>query len=79
MIKKCMGNPVSILPIEGLGVDEKILYEEVSVQILDSQVKKFRNKEDAFVKVLWRNYLVEGATWKVKANMKSCYPHLFTP
>ena len=40
MMKKCIGDPVSILPIDGLGADEKLSYEEVSVDILDSQVKK---------------------------------------
>ena len=56
---------------------ENLSYEEVLVEILDRQVKRLRNKEVASVKVLWRNHLVEGATWKVEADMKSHYPHLF--
>ena len=79
MLKKCIGDPVSILPLEGLGVNENLSYEEVPVEILDRQVKKLRNKEVAFVKVLWRNHLVEGATWEAEADMKSRYPHLFPP
>ncbi|WMV41047.1 hypothetical protein MTR67_034432, partial [Solanum verrucosum] len=58
-------------------VDESLSYEEVPVEILDQQVKRLRNKEVVSVKVLWRNNLVEGATWKVEANMKSRYPHIF--
>lgn len=38
--------------------------EEVPVQILDRQVKKSRNKEVAFMRVLWQNHLDEGATWR---------------
>ncbi|WMV50363.1 hypothetical protein MTR67_043748, partial [Solanum verrucosum] len=53
------------------------LYEEVLVKILDRQVKKLRKKEIGSVKVLWRNQLVEGATWGAKADMMSRYPHLF--
>jgi len=79
MLKKCIGDPVSILPLEGLGVNENLSYEEVPVEILDRQVKKLRNKEVASVKVLWRNHLVEGATWEAEADMKSRYPHLFPP
>ena len=79
MLKKCIGHPVSILPIEGLRVDENLSYEEVLVEILDHHAKKLRNKEVDFVKVLWRNHLVEGTTLEVEADMKSCYPHLFTP
>ncbi|KAH0670724.1 hypothetical protein KY285_025700 [Solanum tuberosum] len=77
MLKKCIGDPVSIIPLEGLGVDESLSYEEIFVEILDRQIKRLRNKEVAFVKVLWRNHLVEGATWAVEADMKSRYPHLF--
>ncbi|KAK4737356.1 hypothetical protein R3W88_001053 [Solanum pinnatisectum] len=77
MLKKCIGDPVSILPLEGLGVDENLSYEDVSVEIMDRQVKRLRNKEVASVKVLWRNHLVEGATWEAEADMKSHYPHLF--
>ena len=62
MIKKWIGDPVSILPIEGLGVDENLSYDEVPVKILDFQ-DKLRNKEVASVKVLWRNHLVKDATW----------------
>ena len=63
MLKKCISDPVAILPIEGLGMDESLFSEEVPVEILDCQVKKLRNKEVASVNVLWRNCLVEGATW----------------
>jgi len=59
MLNKCIGDPVSILPLEGLGVDENLSYEEVPVEILDQQVKKLRNKEVVSVKVLWRNHLAE--------------------
>ncbi|WMV13488.1 hypothetical protein MTR67_006873 [Solanum verrucosum] len=77
MLRKCIGDPVSILPLEGLGVDENLSYEEVPVEILDRQVKRLRNKEVASVKVLWRNHLVEGATWEAEIDMMFRYPHLF--
>ncbi|TMW96739.1 hypothetical protein EJD97_006880 [Solanum chilense] len=77
MLMKCIGNPESILPIEGLVVKDKLSYEVVPVQILDTKVKKLRNKEVVSVKVLWKNHLVEGATWEAEANMKSRYPHIF--
>ena len=44
MLKNCVGDPESILPIEGLGVKDKLSYEELSVLILDRQEKKLRNK-----------------------------------
>ena len=51
ILKKCIGDPESILPIEGLGVKDNMSYEDVLVQILNRQVKKF-NKEVASVKVV---------------------------
>jgi len=71
MVKKCIGYSVSILPLKGLEVDENLSYEEVPVEILDRQVKRLKNKEVAFVKVLWRNQLVEGATWEAEADIMS--------
>ncbi|XP_069143398.1 uncharacterized protein [Solanum lycopersicum] len=51
MLKNCLGDPSSILPIEGLGVGEDLYYEEVHVEILDRHVKRLRNKEITTVKV----------------------------
>ncbi|WMV50607.1 hypothetical protein MTR67_043992 [Solanum verrucosum] len=75
MLKKCIGDSASVITLEGLGVDESLTYEEVPVRIFDRQVKRLRSKEIASVKVLWRNYLVEGATWEAEADMKSRYSH----
>ncbi|WMV37777.1 hypothetical protein MTR67_031166 [Solanum verrucosum] len=77
ILKKCVGDPTSIVSLEGLGVDESLLYEEFSIENLDRQAKRLRNKEIASVKVLWRNQLVEGATWEAEADMMSRYPHIF--
>ena len=52
MLKKCLGDPASILPVEALGVYEDLSYEEVPIEILGWQVKRLRNKEVATVKVL---------------------------
>ena len=77
MLKNCLGDPASILSVEGLGVDENLSYEEGPLDILDRQVKELGNKKVSTVKVLWRNHLVEGETWEAEADMRSRYPHLF--
>ena len=67
MLKKFIGDLVSVLPFEGLGEDEGFYHDEVPVEILYHQVKKWRTKEVVSVKiVLWRNHLVEGATWEAR-------------
>ena len=71
MLNKCIGDPYSIISIEGLGVKDMLSYEEVLVQILNRQAKRLRNKEVVSIKVLWKNNLVEGETWKVEADMNT--------
>ena len=77
MLKKIIDDPRSILPIEGLGVQENLSHEKIPIEILGRQVQKLRNKEVASVEVLWKNHLVDDATWEAVADMESCYPHLF--
>ena len=62
---------MSIMHIEGLEVDENLSYEKVPIEILDLHVKKLIIKEFSSVKILWRNHLVEGATWEDESDMKS--------
>ncbi|WMV07859.1 hypothetical protein MTR67_001244 [Solanum verrucosum] len=77
MLKKCMGDPSIIIPIEDIGIKDRLSYEEIPVQILDRQVCKLRTKEVASVKVLWRNQFIEEATWETEEDMKKRYPYLF--
>ncbi|WMV49806.1 hypothetical protein MTR67_043191 [Solanum verrucosum] len=58
-------------PFEGIFC-RSLCSEEVSVVILDRKVWKLRNDEVSSVKVLWRNQLVEGATWDAQADMIFC-------
>ncbi|WMV51419.1 hypothetical protein MTR67_044804 [Solanum verrucosum] len=77
LLKKYVGDPTYIVPLESLGINDSLTYEEVPVQILEQQVRKLRNKEFSSVKVLLRNLVVESATWEAEADMISHYPHLF--
>ena len=77
MLRKCLGDPSAIVPLDMVNVEENLSYEEVPVEILDRQVKRLRNKEIASVKVLWGNQLVESATWEAEADMMKRYPYLF--
>ncbi|WMV24234.1 hypothetical protein MTR67_017619 [Solanum verrucosum] len=77
LLKKCVGDPTSILPWESLDIKDSLSYEEVPIEILDRQVWRLRDKEIASMKVFWRNQLVEGGTLEAEANKISHYPHLF--
>ena len=62
LLKKCVGDPTSIVPLESVAVKDSLFYEDVPVDILDRQVRRLRNKEVASVKFLRRSQYVEGAT-----------------
>ncbi|WMV24085.1 hypothetical protein MTR67_017470 [Solanum verrucosum] len=66
-LKKCIGDPTTIVLLEDVRVKESLSYKDVPVETLDCQVRKLRNKEVASMKVLWMNQLVEPATWEGKA------------
>ncbi|WMV59393.1 hypothetical protein MTR67_052778 [Solanum verrucosum] len=71
LLKKCVGDPTSIVPLESVVVKDSLTFEDVPVDILDRQVRRLRNKEVASVKVLWRSQFLDGATWEAEAAMKA--------
>ena len=44
MLKKFLGDPTSIIPVDSLGVDENLYYEEVLFVILVRQLKRLRTR-----------------------------------
>ncbi|XP_015160865.1 uncharacterized protein [Solanum tuberosum] len=68
MLWKCIGN---------ICIAEDLSYAEVPIAILDRQVRKLRNKDVAFMKVLWRNNNVDEMTWEAEKEMRKEYPQLF--
>ena len=78
LLKKCVGDPPSIVPLDSVAVKDSLSNENLPIKILDRHVRRLRNKEVASVKVLWRSQPVEGAIWEEEASMKAKYPHLFT-
>jgi len=78
MLRKCIGEPSRIIPIENICIAEDLSYAEVPIEILDRQVRKLRNKDVASVKVLWSNNNVEEMTWEPEEEMRKEYTQLFT-
>ena len=77
MLRKCIGDPSRVIPVDDIQVTEQLSYEETPVAILDRQVLRLRTKDVASVNVLWRNKNVEEVTWEAEEAMKAKYPHLF--
>ena len=77
MLRKYVPDPSHVLEAPEIDLRDDLSYEEQPVQILGREEKELRNKTISLVKVLWRNHLVEEATWKREDQIRSQYPHLF--
>ncbi|XP_073139129.1 uncharacterized protein [Henckelia pumila] len=77
MLREYVANPSHVIRHELVEWTPNLCYKEMPVQILDRQVLRLRNREIPIVKVLWRNQLVEGPTWKTEHDMRTHYPALF--
>ena len=77
MLHKYISDPSHVLKALEIELRDDLSYEEQPVQILGREEKELRNKNTSLVKVLWRNHLVEEATWEREDQMRSQYPHLF--
>ncbi|XP_069144076.1 uncharacterized protein [Solanum lycopersicum] len=66
LLKKCMGDPASIVPLESVAVKYSLSYEDVPVEILERQVRRLRNKEVTSIKVLWRSQSIVELLGKQK-------------
>lgn len=53
-------------------------YKEVPIEIFDWQVHWLRTMDVTLVKVLWKNHMIEKATWEAEEDMNSKYPFLFS-
>ena len=77
LLKKCVGDPASVVPLETATLKDCIYYKDVPVEILDRQFIRLKNKEVALVKVFRRSQSIEGATWEAEASMKAKYTQPF--
>ncbi|PRQ42384.1 putative nucleotidyltransferase, Ribonuclease H [Rosa chinensis] len=77
MLRKYITDPSHVLPAQPITLTEDLTYEEEPVQILDRREQVLRSKVIPLVKVLWRNHLIEEATWEPEDQMRQQYPHLF--
>ena len=77
MLYGYISDPSHVLEAPEIELRDDLSYEKQPVQILGREEKELRNKTISLVKVLWRNHLVEEATWGREDQMQNQYPHLF--
>ena len=77
MLRKYITDHSHVLSEQPVTLRDDLAYEEELVQILDRREQQLRNKVIPLVKVLWRNHLVDEATWEPELQLRQQYPHLF--
>ena len=77
MLRRYIPDPSHVLRDQPVELREDLTYEEIPIQLLDQREQVLRNKTIPLVKVLWRNQVMEEATWEHELQMRQKYPHLF--
>ncbi|XP_062085802.1 uncharacterized protein LOC133791911 [Humulus lupulus] len=66
-----------VLSYKTLGLQEDLSFDERPVKILNRKDNVLRNKTISLVKMMWRNNVVEEATWELELDILQQYPELF--
>ncbi|GJX03834.1 putative reverse transcriptase domain-containing protein [Tanacetum coccineum] len=77
-LKKCYSDEPLAVPLDGLHFDDKLQFIEEPVEIMDCEVKRFKQSRIPLVKVLWNSKRVLEFTWEREDQFRKKYPHLFT-
>ena len=78
MLKRYHGDGNYIIRWDSVLLDYNLSYDEETIDIIHREVRKFRSKEIASIKVQWKNQPVEESTWEKETDMQERYPHLIT-
>ena len=70
MLRRYRSDPSHVVSKETIHLRPDLTYEEELVEILAREVKELWNKKIPLVKVLWRNYKTEEATWESEETMQ---------
>ena len=77
MLRKNISDPSHILRYPEVEVIPDLRQEVEPERILELCEKELRNKVIRMIKVKWKGYPIEEATWKVEENICNNYPSLF--
>nr|CAD1836424.1 unnamed protein product [Ananas comosus var. bracteatus] len=74
---KYIFDPAHVLDATPLELREDLSFEEQPVRILACEVRKLRNRDIPYVKVLWRNHGERKTTWELESALQERYPISF--
>ncbi|PWA45297.1 reverse transcriptase domain-containing protein [Artemisia annua] len=73
-LRKCLVDEAEYVPLADIVVDEKLGYVEEPVEIVDTMVKKLKNREVLLFKVKWKHRKGSEYTWEPEEELIKYYP-----
>ncbi|GKE61803.1 putative reverse transcriptase domain-containing protein [Tanacetum coccineum] len=77
-LKKCYADEPLAIPFDGLHFDDKLHFVEEQVEIMDYEVKQFKQSRIPIIKVRWNSRRGPEFTWEREDQFCKKYLHLFT-
>ncbi|GJT77633.1 hypothetical protein Tco_1044358 [Tanacetum coccineum] len=76
-LKKCLSDEPLAIPLEEIHIDENLNFIEEPIEIMDREVKLFKQSRIPIMKVRWNSRRGPEYTWEHEDQMQKKYPHLF--
>ncbi|GKC81001.1 hypothetical protein Tco_1136718, partial [Tanacetum coccineum] len=78
LIKKFLSDESLVIPMKELQLDDKFIFVEEPVEIMDREVKQLKHSRIPIVKVRWNSKRGPEFTWEREDQIRAKYPHLFS-
>ena len=76
MLRKFIPDLDQVVELRPIRFDKNVTYAEHPLKILDTQVRKLRNREQKFINIQWSRYSEAEATWELESEMRKYFPHI---
>nr|GEY20816.1 reverse transcriptase domain-containing protein [Tanacetum cinerariifolium] len=76
-LKKCLGDETLAIPLDEIQVDDKLHFIKEPIEIMESEVKRRKQRGILTVQVRWNSRRGTEFTWECEDQMQKKYPHLF--
>ncbi|GJT71444.1 putative reverse transcriptase domain-containing protein [Tanacetum coccineum] len=73
-MKKCYADEPSVMPLEGIHVDDKLQFMEEPVEIMEREIKRLKRSRIPLVKVRWNSRRGPEFIWECEDSFKQKYP-----
>ena len=77
LLKKCIHDATHIIDWDVIQVEPKGEFQTEPFCILDRKERMLRNWAIIQIKVQWKHFIFEEATWEMEDKMREAYPSMF--